>query len=457
MAQKRQAKTKRQRIEEVNANDAERENEINEAWNALLEYHDAWAADSSSDDVPPGDYYDLLDDLLLSFGGRIPRSWRAPLVFVENLAMEYVTVMLTARTGDAHIASVLRVTECVARLRAALARLEKLRSEPVRPLESVAELNEQKVSVEQISRMLGLPYAEVVREIRKPGSVCGPDWVSPMQAKLQAERDAEAFETVNRRNEALEHDQQDHRGPGGRLEQYGDARGHGGYVVNLIAPSGVAGGPAVLGCAVGRRLIFNFHFSRNKKMALDFWVEREAWKAETARYAGIKTQELRAAGKNVEYAETLAAVRNSFPDLKRLRYSRFHEEEINETVATFTRQDKLRESRKGAPTRYGKMSPAIPEIYGPKDTDQPIDYADGYGPRWQPGMPSRAGVFTKTEEDWVARTAREAREETLKRRANGENAEYMEVLKEIRSKAGKSGVKTLDDLSKQPLNYGPSR
>ena len=47
------------------------------------------------------------------------------------------------------------------------------------PVESIADLTEQKVEVDQISNMHGLTLVEVRREQDKPGSVCGPDYVAP--------------------------------------------------------------------------------------------------------------------------------------------------------------------------------------------------------------------------------------------------------------------------------------
>lgn len=65
-------------------------------------------------------------------------------------------------------------------------------------LETVAELLELPgMQLEQIARMHGLDVSQVMQEKKSPGSVCGPEYVPPIFAKRQAERERQAREWSN--------------------------------------------------------------------------------------------------------------------------------------------------------------------------------------------------------------------------------------------------------------------
>jgi len=68
---------------------------------------------------------------------------------------------------------------------------------PLRPLESIKQLHDEKVTHNQIAKMYGLvdergnPQGHLIqKELDAPGSVIGPDWKDPRVKELEAKRSA---------------------------------------------------------------------------------------------------------------------------------------------------------------------------------------------------------------------------------------------------------------------------
>ena len=155
----------------------------------LLQAHDEWVANENEPN-PTSTYWDAVDEVLLAFErGDIPAECRGLAELVERLAIE--NDRFNARNDDT--GEQYPHDDFFAAVQAIRQHLNGVIQVPLKPLETIKELVEQKVSHEQIAKIYGftdrrgnvLPWL-VQRELDKPNSVLntsgaidGRDWRDP--------------------------------------------------------------------------------------------------------------------------------------------------------------------------------------------------------------------------------------------------------------------------------------
>lgn len=174
---------------------SQRELDIFNVVDAYLSEHDAWAATTDRTDWPDEDYWNAYNDMSSTvLNGDVPGSCRLLVQAAENLAKE-CQVFDEQAAVDQQMPhdGFWSAREAMAHIRAGMKRNEIAQ---LKPLETIRELRQQKVSDEQIARIYGLYMANgepashlVQRELDNPGSIVGPDsgWIDPRLR--EAERD----------------------------------------------------------------------------------------------------------------------------------------------------------------------------------------------------------------------------------------------------------------------------
>lgn len=186
-----------------------RENEILQAVDRFLKEHNEWAS-STDRETPDEDYWDAYDEMIRVVDeGDTPRSLRQLVAGVGTLDRERIKFDHSQEDADDQMphAEFWAAREDLAHVRTTQARDDIAL---LKPLETIQELREQKVTDSQIAKIYGLFMANgepashlIQREIDKPGSVIDAKWVDPRVREIRAEREAKERESDEDAREGL--------------------------------------------------------------------------------------------------------------------------------------------------------------------------------------------------------------------------------------------------------------
>lgn len=185
-------------LEPRQSSPADREREISAAIENFETQRRKWA--EAPGNAPPGvAFWIATADIVHSYAaGPIPRRYMPATSIVEKIGLLLEKLASNSEISFAEFMP----TGGLFSLTEQMTRVIEENEASARPLESVADLLKQEVSIEQIARIHCMSPDDVLQEKKEPGSVCKPGadgapWVSPAIAKAEADKREAAREWSN--------------------------------------------------------------------------------------------------------------------------------------------------------------------------------------------------------------------------------------------------------------------